>query len=185
MRTALLADVEVDIRSCARRCLDRYKVPIEASDVAQEMRLVVWRMAERWDPQRAKWRTFVRQRLPRVATDVMRRHGYVRRDGRPQNDVAFPPESILFTSLRDAAWSGVDAVDWDDLVESLRDETVPVQMFVLRAIGASMADIGRRYDLSESRVSQVLSPKGTHRADIVARLRWVLRDLDPSGGGAT
>lgn len=167
---AMIAAVEGDVQYVARWLCARHKLPIGVDDVAQELRIYLLRIVDRWDPERAKWRTHVRNRLPGAAIDIARSYGYVNRHGKPQNDVPWGDAGSPMFSRLSGRRSETD-VDWDDLCDAILQESDHVQMFVAYALGETMAEIGRRYGMSESRVSQILSPKSCYREQIVARLR--------------
>jgi DNA-directed RNA polymerase specialized sigma subunit len=147
-------------------------------DVAQELRLEVLKLAQRFDASKgASWRTFCGARLGWHIKDLLRAHGGTTRDGKPRT------RAKPLGSLADASneWSfdprsdddATSDVDWQDLRSRVESESRAVQAIWYHASGLTLAEVSKRLGVCESRVCQLLCERTTSYQAARARLKYL------------
>ena len=153
---------EPAIRRVARRFASR-TVPVE--DMEQELRIAVLQSIEKFDHDKSEWIKYVSSICKFRAIDTCRLYGHTNRKGE-QNKVR-----PLLNS--DVEWTGrqrrppepefepeqVEEIEWEDLKQVVSTRCVETKMAFDYLQGHTMKWIGRKFGISESRVSQVLATR--------------------------
>lgn len=176
----LLDEGEGVIRTCAQKCgrIDGY----EFEDVCQEMRIHAMRIAEQYDPTRnIPWKSYLGSILRMRVLDFWREHGLHNRQGRKRklwqiNVSDYSIEDENGEPLFDAACASTCEADfaWLDFVQRAEREATPVRVIVLYSNGLKMSEIAQRIGISESRVSQLMSPKNPNLKQAYERIFYLL-----------
>lgn len=174
-REQLLAAAEPMVQFTARKTIRTYRVPFAFDDLAQELRIRIWILSERFDPDRSKWSTFLGRRMTYLAWDILRAKGYVDKRGRQRNEITALDDAglSLFGLVADDS-RGFEEVDWSDLVDVVVRESSGVRAMVLYCSGLTMSETASRLGVSESRVSQMINPNSRDRPAILDRIRYLI-----------
>jgi DNA-directed RNA polymerase specialized sigma24 family protein len=175
---ARVAQVEDIITKLAGQCRLNF-MGFDYDDVKQELRIAAWQIAQRFDASNgAKWRTYCGAQLGWRIKDLMRSRGPQTRSGKMRAGVVFPQhtgdETGEWTFAHDCNIEDSDDVDWQDLASRVASEGKPVRALWLYASGLTMAEVGHRLGLCESRVSQLLSSKASDMKAAKERLRYLM-----------
>jgi DNA-directed RNA polymerase specialized sigma24 family protein len=175
---ARVAQVEDIITRLAGQCRLNF-MGFDYDDVKQELRIAAWQIAQRFDASNgAKWRTYCGAQLGWRIKDLMRSRGPQTRSGKMRAGVVFPQrtgdEIDEWTFAHDCNSDDSDDVDWQDLASRVASEGNPVRALWLHASGLTMAEVGQRLGLCESRVSQLLSSKANDMKAAKERLRYLM-----------
>ena len=153
--------VEREIQVAASRTARGRRLMLDRDDIAQELRIKAMQMLDRWDAGKSQWKTYVRRHIRWWAADLVRgKAGWVDRRGkRRESDVLTREQDmVLFDLIVESSVSDVDMVDYQDLLEHASTLGRDVCIWCEHHLdGHSMAEIGRRYGISQGRVSQILS----------------------------
>lgn len=176
---SMLAAVETEIRYAARRVgrIDG----MDTGDIQQELRIAVYRAATRYDPSRAKWRTYANRIIEKRVIDIMRSHGPVTRDGYRRLRLH------RFSELDGNAWClericGVDpgddlaGVDWQNFVQRCDCESKSVRAMVMRFSGLKLREIASRLGVTDKRVLQLLDSREDLGQRAISRIRSLVTD---------
>lgn len=155
--------VEREIQVAASKTARGRRLMMDRDDIAQELRIKAMQMLERWDAGKSQWKTYVRRHIRWWAADVVRgKAGWVDRRGKRRESDVFSREQDLhlFDLIVESSVSDVEMVDYQDLREHASTLGRDVRIWCDHHLdGYSMAEIGRRYGVSQGRVSQILSRK--------------------------
>jgi RNA polymerase sigma factor (sigma-70 family) len=152
---------------------------MDEDDVAQELRIALIPVAERYNPEKdANWNTFAAPQLRFRMIDLYRSKGPNTRGGNPRGvPIKQAPAKDNFGNefrldCKDPlSTDAIDAVDWADLIERTETESKPVRIAVLWASGLSQKQLAEVFQVSPSRISQILK---MDREDIVERLEFLV-----------
>jgi len=159
----LLQQAETAIQSRAREfCF--HACPHD--DMAQELRMAVFKSIDRFDETKSKWTTYVWNLTKFRAIDVIRVMGFKARLTGEQNkmrwagstDAPVVVDGKELKQIEPADFGDAIAeVDWADLCEHIEQNgTSAERARMLYLQGITMKQVGVRLGISESRVSQML-----------------------------
>ncbi len=178
----LLAQAEKCVLTLASRA--RKIGALDIHDIEQELRMEVWRLALRFDPDKAQWKTYIWRVLPLRAKDLWRKHGHDTRHGKPRrvDDFAGSLDSMVDENGRhcvqiEDSHDDLGAIEWEELKRKCATESLAVRAILLRCEGHSMKDVGKQLKVSESRVSVAISEtnRQSDRRDAIKRLQALTR----------
>lgn len=158
----MLAEAEPFIRRSAARIGDLPGMGFD--DVCQELRILAMQMAANFDPaRRVPWRAYLLSQLGRRAIDVRRANSEwtrSRKSKRTQWHYGLDFACDKSTPLDPPCpVEYLPDVDWSDVLDRAEHECPQVRAMILWAMGLTMRQVGERLGVSESRVSQMLSPR--------------------------
>lgn len=176
----LLTEAEPYIRRAGARIGELPGMGVE--DVCQELRIQVLQLATSFEPsRRVPWTAYLRMHLRQRGIDVMRANGVVTRKKkakRRQRHYSLDFNCDEATPL-DPPCIGEELpeLEWRDVFERASQEPTQVRAMLWWAAGTTMREIGLRLGITESRVSQLLSPNHPTHPQMLERL-CVLMGVD-------
>lgn len=155
----------------------------DRDDTAQELWIEAIRAHELFDGSRGvEFRKYMANILGMRRADIFRRCSAHKRSGQIRftrtffSELTCDPEAKKDFNrhvVDPYSTDGIETTDWADLGRRVANETQEVQALYLYCSGETMRVVGERLELSESRVSQILSSQGQASAE---RLRHLMFD---------
>ncbi len=158
----MLAEAEPHIRKAGERIGELPGMGVD--DICQELRIQALQLATSFDPaRRVPWVAYLLKHLRHRGIDVKRANGEWTRKSKAKRDQRH--YSLDFNSDESKSLDPpcigeeLPELEWRDVLDRAEQEWPQVRAMLWWASGLTMREIGLRLGVSESYVSQMLSPK--------------------------
>lgn len=153
---------------------------VDRDDIAQYLRVEAWKLAKSYDQDRKQWKYHIRRTLKFRLIDAIRTYGCLGRDGElkrrqiqvvPFTEMSHEQDDGLAFDPVDHVSSSETETEFLEMESTVSNETTAARALFLRFRGFTMLEIAQQFDVSESRISQMLNESSTSYAIAIGRVR--------------